>query len=348
LRDPDTPGSPPTKNWAISRKKKLSGDLALLPQQYTRLRGKDLSRLTAIFSRRGADRTGGGDSATERCFPTLAQYPEGVIYDVSPRDHMYNSYDEDDRDGYFSLGRAALDCIRVALLTAQVESPKSILDLPSGHGRVLRYLKAEYPEARLAACDIDHEAVDYCAATFGATPVYGQEHPAEIQVEDQFDLIWCGSLLTHLDQQYWPEFIDFFMSRLVVGGVLIFTTSGRKIAAKLADEEDGATFMREEEARAEILEGYKTTGFGYANYSLPDGLRDELSLPVTYGISVAKPTWVLRQIQRRTDLQLVSFTENRWGSQDVLTCLRVDKVATAYPYRVPLRLHKSPSTNSGG
>jgi SAM-dependent methyltransferase len=307
-----------------------------------------LSRLTAIFSRRGADRTGGGDSATERCFPTLAEYPEGVIYDVSPRDHMYNSYDEDDRDGYFSLGRAALDCIRVALLTAQVESPKNILDLPSGHGRVLRYLKAEYPEAQLAACDIDHEAVDFCATTFGATPIYGHEHPDAINCEGGFDLIWCGSLLTHLNKGYWAAFLNFFESLLADRGILIFTTSGRKIAAKLADDEDGATFMKEPEAREVILEAYNQGGFGYANYSLPEDLREDLSLPVTYGISAVKPSWILGVLERRTNLQLVSFTENRWGSQDVITCMRIDNIGTAYPYRVPLRLHKSAdSPNSG-
>jgi SAM-dependent methyltransferase len=282
-----------------------------------------------------------GVSATAQCLPTLAEYPDGVSYEVSPRDHMYNSYEASETDGYFSLGRAALDCIRVALLAAQVETPKSILDLPSGHGRVLRYLKAEYPEARLAACDIDHEAVNYCAETFGATPVYGHENPDAIEVDEKFDLIWCGSLLTHLNKGYWAAFLEFFESALTDRGLVIFTTCGRKIAAKLADHEDGATFMKEADARATILEGYNETGFGYANYSLPDGMREDLSLPETYGISLVKPSWVCRVLERRTSLQLVSFTENRWGSQDVLTCMHLDDIGTAYPFKVPLRLHKS-------
>ena len=254
---------------------------------------------------------------------------------------MYNSYDPSETDGYFSLGRAALDCIRVALLAAQVETPKSILDLPSGHGRVLRYLKAEYPDARLAACDIDHEAVNFCATTFGATPVYGHEHPGAIGLSEKFDLIWCGSLLTHLNKSYWAAFIDFFESALEVGGLVVFTTCGRKIAAKLADDEEGATFIKEADARATILEGYNQHGFGYANYSLPGSMREDLSLPETYGISVVKPSWLSRLLERRLGLQLVSFTENRWGSQDVLTCMRVDEVGTAYPFKVPLRLHRS-------
>jgi SAM-dependent methyltransferase len=255
---------------------------------------------------------------------------------------MYNGYEPSERDGYFSLGRAALDCIRISMLAAQKQPPGSILDLPSGHGRVLRYLKAEYPQARLAACDIDHEAVDFCAATFGAIPVYGREYPGEIELEEKFDLIWCGSLFTHLDQPYWKEFLDVFESALVVGGIVIFTTCGRKIAAKLEDDEDGATFMKEADARAAILEGYKETGFGFANYSLPDEMHDELSLPDTYGISLVEPSWVCRLLESRPGLQLVSFTENRWASQDVLTCMRLGNIGDAYPFRAPLRLHRSP------
>jgi SAM-dependent methyltransferase len=287
------------------------------------------------------DRPGVGGSASERCLSALTTYPEGVIHEVSPRDHMYNGYEPSERDGYFSGGRAALDCIRLSMLAAQKERPESILDLPSGHGRVLRYLKAEYPQARLAACDIDHDAVDFCASTFGATAIYGREHPGEIGLDQRFDLIWCGSLFTHLDQPSWNEFLDFFESGLVAGGTLIFTSCGRKIAAKLADDEHGRTFMKEAEARAAILEGYEKTGFGFASYSLPDEMREDLSLPEMYGISLAKPSWICRLLESRPGLQLVSFTENRWDSQDVLTCIRIENIGDAYPFRAPLRLHRS-------
>ena len=253
---------------------------------------------------------------------------------------MYNSYDPPDREAYLSHGRAALDCIRISLLAAQKDSVQSILDLPSGHGRVLRYLKAEYPEARLTACDIDHQAVDFCAGTFGANPLYGREHPGEIELEDRFDLIWCGSLFTHLGQPLWAEFLDFFESALVVGGILIFTTCGRNLAAKLADDEAGKDIMKQADRRAAILQGYSETGFGYADYDLPDDMREDLSLPRGFGISLSQPSWVCGLLETRRRLQLVTFTENRWGSQDVVTCLRVDDVDVAHPFRTPLRPHQ--------
>jgi SAM-dependent methyltransferase len=297
---------------------------------------QDLSHQTGIEDSRGADWPASGDSAAARCIPALSEYPDGVIYEVSPRDHMYSGYDPDERAGYFSHGRTALDCIRVALIASQKERPQSILDLPSGHGRVLRFLKAEYPEAQLAACDIDQEAVDFCAQTFGAAAVYGHEHPAEIEVEARFDLIWCGSLLTHLDSPKWVEFFDFFESVLGPGGILIFTTCGRNIAARLSEEETGKGLMSEADRRELILRGFEEEGFGYCDYHMEGVMRDSLSLPENFGISAAQPSWVCRMIEGRPGLQLVTYTENRWGAQDVVTCLRVDDVGHAYPFRTPM------------
>ena len=94
-----------------------------------------------------------------------------------------------------------------------------ILDLPSGHGRALRYLQAEYPEADLTACDIIRGAVEFCAETFGATPVYGKEDPADIEL-GTYDLIWCGSLVTHVDAPRWDDFLDLFENALEPGGLL--------------------------------------------------------------------------------------------------------------------------------
>jgi SAM-dependent methyltransferase len=275
-------------------------------------------------------------SATAAALDDLTGYPDGVISEISPRDHMFRSYDPPDRDAYLAHGRAALDCIRISMLAAQKEAAGSILDLPSGHGRVLRFLKADFPGARIAACDIDHEAVDFCARTFGATAVYGREHPAEIEIDTLFDLIWCGSLFTHLDRPLWDEFLDFFESSLVVGGVLIFTTSGRNMAARLGDDEQGGSIMKHAAQREEILRAYNETGFGYADYELPDDMRADLSLPRAFGISLSRPSWVCRLIESRPSLSLVALTENRWGAQDVVTSMRVEHIDEAYPFRTPL------------
>lgn len=124
-----------------------------------------------------------------------------VIRAISPNDEMFNAWGRDEAS-YHAVGRAGLDCVLRALDAAgkPMEEVHRVLDLPCGHGRVLRYLRAAFPEAEITACDLLRDGVDYCAATFGAVPVHSHEDPVRIPLErNAFDLIWVGSLLTHLD-----------------------------------------------------------------------------------------------------------------------------------------------------
>ena len=82
-----------------------------------------------------------------------------------------------------------------------------ILDLPCGHGRVMRWLRATFPKASLTACDIDGDGVSFCAETFGARPALSSTDPEDL-VLGTFDLIWCGSLLTHLRPGDWDRWLS--------------------------------------------------------------------------------------------------------------------------------------------
>jgi SAM-dependent methyltransferase len=257
-----------------------------------------------------------GRAATAEAMPLLKRYPD-VIEEVSDRDHMVNRKRP---ENYALLGKAGLDAVRLTLLAAQKEAPRSILDLPSGHGRVLRFLKAEYPDAVLAACDIDHEAVDFCAQVFGAEPVYGQEHPGDIELPRQFHLIWCGSLLTHLDAPMWSEFFDFFEGALKPRGLLIFTTHGRRIRSKLEDPKAGEVYLSGAETRQRVLDSYDTTGFGFADYPATPEAQDR-SQPSSYGLTLTQPSWVWGFLEQRPSLLAVTFMEDRWGGQDVIGVL---------------------------
>ena len=121
---------------------------------------------------------------------------QNIIRTISPKDSMYIRGQE---AHYFSVGRSAIRNINTGLIAANLSSPANILDMACGYGRVLRMLKAYFPEARLTACEIDSNAVDFCAETFGAKKAYSDINFGQIVLSEKFDLIWCGSLLTHLD-----------------------------------------------------------------------------------------------------------------------------------------------------
>src|SRR5215207_8940972 len=142
---------------------------------------------------------------------------------ISSNDGMFDARHP---DAYFAVGESALRCVRLALQSAGKPSPARILDFPCGHGRVLRFLAAAFPDAQLTACDIDRDGVDFCTSTFQADGVYSHEVLEKVPLGDGFDLIWVGSLFTHLPQQRWGAFLTFLVERLASDGVLVFTTHG--------------------------------------------------------------------------------------------------------------------------
>ena len=93
---------------------------------------------------------------------------------ISPADPMWvHEYPDAAEAQYLESAASALRCIRLALRTVRGH-PKRILDMGCGYGRVLRAIRAAYPNAEIAACDIVHDAVDFCVEHFDALPVYSE------------------------------------------------------------------------------------------------------------------------------------------------------------------------------
>jgi SAM-dependent methyltransferase len=250
-----------------------------------------------------------GEEVAEHRDPVLDPEPADVnpIRAIAAGDLGYRA----DPDGYFRWGWHGMRCVELALQAARKETVETILDLPCGHGRVLRALQARFPEAKLTACDIDRDGVDFCAEAFGATPVYSEENPEDVPLPDSYDLIWCGSLLTHLPADRCGGFIELFAKHLKVGGVAVFTTHGHLYARLLRQDAINSSVADPHQIVAE----YKRDGFGYQDYMF--------GLP-NVGFTVSSPSWVCRELERHPSLRLVLYSERMWGGlQDVVTCMRV-------------------------
>ena len=228
---------------------------------------------------------------------------------VSPADGMFAG----DESSYFAAGLSALHNIDAALLAAG-RAPATIgriLDLPCGHGRVLRFLRSLFPGGEIVGCDLDHDGVDFCAETFGATPVYSDADVSRIDLPGRFDLIWVGSLFTHLDAPDWRAFLTLFASALAPRGVLVFTVAGTLIAELIRAGELGGV---SNDAAAGLLATWDDDGFGFACYEGVDN--------PSYGRTVVRPTWVIEELRSLPNVRLVTYGERAWDCrQDVVAVI---------------------------
>jgi SAM-dependent methyltransferase len=230
----------------------------------------------------------------------------GVIQEISPNDVMYKS----DPDYYFLWGSKGLETIQRFMAQIGLSAVGTILDLPCGHGRVLRFLRGAFPDAVIAACDIDRDAVDFCARAFDARPIYSTADLASVPLRDSYDLIWCGSLLTHTHADQWRGLLRLFSAHLSDSGLLVFTTHGRFHATRLRAKR--TTLGLSDWAITAILSDYERFGFGYQNYKDREG----------YGISLSSASWVCSQIVQTGALGLAGYHERGWnGQQDAVACV---------------------------
>lgn len=247
----------------------------------------------------------------------LRTYRPRMISTVAANDQMVLSQDALDTDTlpendwanqYFWVTEEALRVVAKAMLMGEKTTLKRILDLPCGHGRVLRGLRAAFPDAEIVACDIDRDGVNFCAGTFGARPVYGDVNPDRIDLgPEKFDLIYCGSLLTHLDAEPFRRFLGMLSRHLAKNGLLVFTTHGRWCV----------TFHRTvmpftaPEPWQVIEDGFRRDGFGYHDYAELPG----------YGVSLTSVGWVQGVIEADPSLTTIGIMEKGLGNyQDVFVC----------------------------
>jgi len=236
----------------------------------------------------------------------------GLLAEIDRADEMF---EHSTPEHYFSVGRSALACIEAALAAAGSghDQIRRVLDLPCGHGRVLRWLKRSFPAATLTACDLNFPGVDFCASALGAEPVYSVPDPKALVLPDGYDLIWCGSLLTHLDPEGWAGFLRRFESSLAVGGVAVISTHGERTREWIVS---GHYRYGLPDARCfKLLFEHLLTGFGYQDYPGSEA----------YGISLSSERWVRTVIERAMPAsRVVSYQHAAWdGHHDVVAVQRV-------------------------
>ena len=218
-------------------------------------------------------------------------------------------------DHYVSVGLSAMRLIQLAVRGRK--APERILDLPCGHGRVTRMLRACYPSAQITACDLDRSGVEFAVQQFGALGVYSQEDFRTFSLADRYDLIWVGSLITHLSGRQTRQFLDFAARHLAPDGTLVITSHGSHVFECLRSNDYGLT----DAAVHGLLADARIHGYGYRNYPGGSG----------YGLSLTERTW-FEDLFADGPLRLDDYREVGWDDhQDALVLRLRAPVRTATP-----------------
>lgn len=152
----------------------------------------------------------------------------GVVGRVHVHDVMLYDDSEESVLNYLRAGASAVENLELALEEAGLDFSDigSCLDFGCGHGRVLRLLQQHIPPQRITSCDVDAEAVWFCSAEFGTRPLVSSWDLRQIRL-GTYDLIWSGSVFTHLDEEGCDLLIGHLGRALEPGGIVVFSAHGR-------------------------------------------------------------------------------------------------------------------------
>ena len=212
---------------------------------------------------------------------------------------------------YFDAGRSAVEVVVAACIASNVHQIDRVLDIPCGHGRVLRHLVELFPSAKFDVCDIAHEGVNFCAATFGARAIYSQEELTLVDFGALYDLIWVGSLFTHTSEDVTMRWMSHLAKFLSPSGIIVATVHGRWCEHVHAV----APYIGNERWRT-ILQGFQSEGYGYADY-----LENESHefIDGSYGVSLVSPEKIIGIVQRIPGVRIYQYAERAWvDHQDVI------------------------------
>ena len=232
------------------------------------------------------------------------QTPLDVIRTVSSQDEMVFPGQE---ESYFQIGERAIELVNMALTICGRKRLPRILDLPCGHGRVLRWLRAQFPYAEITACDLNRHGVDFCAAQFGAIGTYSNPDLEQVEFPAPFDLVWCGSLLTHLPLGAQLKVLDKLIEWTREDGILIFSLQGRFLASQL---ERGQADFADNVDVVGLLRDFRRDGAAYRPY-----MESQMG---GYGLALNSPEYLTSLIQKNASVILRAYFEQAWGVQDTV------------------------------
>jgi hypothetical protein len=161
------------------------------------------------------------------------------------------------------------------------------------------------------ACDLRAQDVRFCESSFDARTWVSSSTINKLEAPGTYDLIWLGSVITHLSSINTQFILDKMLSWTNIGGIIVMSFHGRFALQR----QDGGSFRYIHDAGWAIIKAeYDRIGFGYCDYEGQIG----------YGISVIKLSWMSSLVEARSDSRLVTLVETAWDAHhDIIAIQKI-------------------------
>jgi SAM-dependent methyltransferase len=205
---------------------------------------------------------------------------------------------------YYPVGASAALSVFESLVASPTQEVRTVLDFGCGYGRVARHIRPMFPNATFYFSDNERDAIEFCAGQFDGTAVPSATDLADLSLPPDMDLIWVGSVFTHLDYGRMAILFAKLFDALGTNGTLIITTHGTRCL------EMAAAYPYIGQDRWErIVSSYTSTGVGFEPYA---------GDPNEWGVSLMTPGKVWELASAHPKARMIHFKEAGWADhQDV-------------------------------
>lgn len=210
------------------------------------------------------------------------------------------------------------DMVASALLSASIDPAtlRAGLDFGSSSGRVVRVMRAAYPEVSWHGCDPNGAAVEWAGANLPGIEFFASTNEPPLPLADgALDFIYAISIWSHFEPALGLRWFEEMHRLLAPGSHLMFTTHGLT-----SIDHFHANGIRSAEQSTEIREAMYSSG---AWYKAEFGEKGDWGVVnPQWGTAFLSPEWVLTNLPPRW--QVLAFAPGRnHDNQDVYLLRRV-------------------------
>jgi SAM-dependent methyltransferase len=167
---------------------------------------------------------------------------------------------------FLRIGEGCADIIQRTLAQSGIPLLPSmrVLDFGCGCGRTMKWFLHRHPDVHFHGTDIDGEAVKWCQFNLGRGEyVACRTIPPLPYIDGHFDVIYCLSVFTHLNEEMQDAWLRELRRVLQPAGTLLLTVYADTASLKPADRDrlarSGFVHVKSSKLKGLVPKGYHTT-----------------------------------------------------------------------------------------